>query len=135
VTVSKLEADEHLRCFKLSKRYDQDISAVMGAIKLRLVGRKIADARIAFGGMAGTPKRAKRVEALLKGVSVDDQTAIAHALTAMSEDFTPLTDMRASAEYRLIAAKGLVTKAIAEIAGTPTDATRVFGRRSDAHAA
>jgi xanthine dehydrogenase small subunit len=59
VTVRNWEG-EHFRCFKLSKRYDQDISAVMGAVKLRLEGDRIADVRIAFGGMAGTPKRAKQ---------------------------------------------------------------------------
>src|SRR5690606_18876026 len=121
--------------FKLSKRYDQDISSVMGAVKLRLDGRKIADARIAFGGMAGTPKRAKRTEARLNGIDISDEAAIATAITAMSDDFTPLDDMRATAAYRLDAARALVAKAIAEIAGTPSAATRVFGRKSDAHAA
>lgn len=135
VTVSKLGKDEHFRCFKLSKRYDQDISAVMGAVKIRLDGGKIADARIAFGGMASTPKRAKAMEAKLKGVSVNDENAVATAVKAMAEDFTPLSDMRASADYRLEAATALVAKAIAEIAGHSTIETRVFGRRSDAHAA
>jgi xanthine dehydrogenase small subunit len=53
----------------------------------------------------------------------------------MQQDYTPLDDMRASAKYRLDAARALVAKAVAEIAGAPTTATRVFGRRSDAHAA
>ncbi|MCC6949017.1 MAG: xanthine dehydrogenase small subunit [Bradyrhizobiaceae bacterium] len=135
VSVPKLRDGEHFRCFKLSKRYEQDISAVMGAIKLRLDGRQIADARIAFGGMAATPKRAKATEARLKGLSVVDENAAAAALAALSEDFTPLTDMRASAEYRMEAARALVAKAIMEIADTPGVATRVFGARSDAHAA
>jgi xanthine dehydrogenase small subunit len=135
VMVPKLANNERFRCFKLSKRYDQDISGVMGAIKVRLDGRKIADARIAFGGMAGTPKRAKAVEAGLAGASIDDATAIDAALRAIHEDFTPLDDMRASKSYRLSAARALIGKAIAEIAGTATAATRVFGRRADAHAA
>jgi len=135
VAVPKLGKNEHFRCFKLSKRYDQDISAVMGAVKLRLDGDKIADARIAFGGMAATPKRAKATETNLRGVSVKEETAIHAALTALGEDFKPLGDMRASADYRLEASKALVAKAIAEIAGTPSAATRVFGARSDAHAA
>ena len=135
VTVPKLRTDERFRCFKLSKRYDQDISGVMGAIKLRLDGKKIADARIAFGGMAGTPKRAKSLEATLSGLSIADADKIEAALSSLELDFTPLDDMRASKGYRLEAARALVTKAIAEIAGASTSDTRVFGRRSDAHAA
>jgi xanthine dehydrogenase small subunit len=135
IIVPKLVANEHFRCFKLSKRYESDISAVSGAIKLALDQRRIADARIAFGGMAGTPKRAKTVEQKLLGASVDDETAIGKALNATAQDFTPIGDMRASAEYRLAAAKGLVAKAVAEIAGTPTTITRIFGVREDAHAA
>jgi len=135
VIVPKLGRDEHFRCFKLSKRYDQDISAVMGAVKIRLDGPTIGEARIAFGGMAGTPRRAKATEANLKGLAVKDENAIVTALTAMADDFKPLSDMRASADYRLEAATALVAKAIAEIAGRSTIETRVFGRRSDAHAA
>jgi xanthine dehydrogenase small subunit len=135
VAVSKLGKGEHFRCFKLSKRYEQDISAVMGAIKLRLDGGKISEARIAFGGMAGIPKRASATEAKLKGLSIKDETAIAAALTAMTDDFSPLDDMRASAAYRLEAATALIAKAIAEMDGQSTAETRVFGRRSDAHAA
>lgn len=135
VIVPKLGGREHFRCFKLSKRYDQDISAVMGAIKVRLEGRRIADARIAFGGMAAIPKRAAVTEQSLKGVSMDDEIAIERALAGLSQDFTPISDMRASAGYRLAAARNLLAKAITEIAGAPTAVTRVFGRRSDAHAA
>src|SRR5690606_13060553 len=101
VVVPKLAKGEHFRCFKLSKRYDQDISAVMGAVKLRLDGGRIAGARIAFGGMAGTPKRANQTETRLNGIAIGDEAAITTALSAMSEDFTPLDDMRASAAYRL----------------------------------
>jgi xanthine dehydrogenase small subunit len=135
VIVPKLKKNDSFRCFKLSKRYDQDISAVMGAIKLRLDGRRIVDARVAVGGMAATPKRAKAVEATLRGVSIDDETKIGSALADLQPDFVPIDDMRASKEYRLTAARALVTKAIAEIAGASTSDTRVFGRRSDAHAA
>lgn len=135
ITVPKLARGEQFRCFKLAKRYDQDISAVMGAIKLRLDGKKITEVRIAFGGMAGTPKRAKNTEKRLIGLAAGNETAVEAALAAMAEDYKPLDDMRASSAYRLTAAKALIAKAIAEIAGAPTDATRVFGRRTDAHAA
>ena len=135
MTGPKLGAEEQFRCFKLSKRYDQDISAVVGAIKLRIRSGKIADARIAFGGMAATPKRARTTETKLRGLSVKDESAIHAALAVLGDDFRPLDDMRASADYRLEAAKALVAKAVAEIAGVPSTATRVFGARSDAHAA
>jgi xanthine dehydrogenase small subunit len=135
VTAPKLGKDEYFRCFKVSKRYEQDISAVMGAVKLRLDRGKIAEARIAFGGMAGTPKRAKAVEARLKGLAPSDEVSIASALDSLNDDFKPLDDMRASVAYRLSAATGLLAKAIAEIAGRSTRETRVFGRRADAHAA
>jgi xanthine dehydrogenase small subunit len=135
VTVPKLAKGEQFRCFKFSKRYDQDISAVMGAVKLKLEGKKIAEARIAFGGMAAIPKRTRATEANLAGLAIDDEAAIRAALVAISDDFTPLDDMRASADYRLRTARALVAKAIAEIAGAPTSETRVFGRRRDAHAA
>jgi xanthine dehydrogenase small subunit len=65
VRIPKFGADEHFRCYKISKRFDSDISAVMGAFKLRLDGRRIAGARIAFGGMAGIPKRARATEKAL----------------------------------------------------------------------
>ena len=55
----KLGPGEAFRCFKVSKRFDEDISAVLGAFRLTLDGRRIAAARIAYGGMAGTPKRAR----------------------------------------------------------------------------
>jgi xanthine dehydrogenase small subunit len=135
ITIPKLTTGDHFRCFKLSKRYDQDISAVMGALKIRLAGGKIEKATIAFGGMAGTPKRAKATEARLKGLVPTDETAIANAIDAIDNDFKPLGDMRASAAYRLATAKALISKAIAEIGGASSDQTRVFGRRSDAHAA
>ena len=58
IDVPKLKANEAFRAYKISKRFDQDISAVMAAFKFTLDGRRIASARIAFGGMAATPKRA-----------------------------------------------------------------------------
>ena len=135
VTVSKLGGEGQFRCFKLSKRYDQDISAVMGAVRLHIRSGQVTDARIAFGGMAATPKRARAAETKLRGLSVNDESAIHAALAILGDDFKPLDDMRASADYRLEAAKALVAKAVAEIAGLPSTETRVFGARSDAHAA
>ncbi len=109
VHVPRLAEDARFACYKLSKRFDQDISAVMGAFLVRLDRGKVAEARIAFGGMAATPKRAAAAEAALVGSAFDD-AAVARAAKALAEDFTPLTDMRASASYRLKAAQNLLRR-------------------------
>ena len=135
VRVPKLGPSEHLRCYKISKRFDQDISAVMGAFKLALDGSHIASARIAFGGMAATPRRATAAEAALRGADVRAPATWGPALAALGEDFTPITDQRASAGYRAEAARALLTKALTEIGGAPTRATRVVGIRENIDAA
>jgi xanthine dehydrogenase small subunit len=129
VRVPKLGANEHLRCYKISKRFDQDISAVMGAFKVTLDGASVAGARIAFGGMAATPRRARVAEAALRGADLRDPGTWRPALAALGEDFAPISDMRASAEYRRAIAQALLKKALGEIAGTPSTHTRVVGRR------
>jgi len=98
-----------LKVYKLSKRFDQDISAVCGAINITVEGGTVTDARIAFGGMAATPKRATAVETSLTGSAWRDQTVRA-AMARMAEDFTPLSDMRASADYRLRAAENMLLR-------------------------
>ncbi len=98
-----------LTCYKLSKRFDQDISAVCGCFNLQLNGSKVASTRIAFGGMAGIPKRASAVEAALLGKAWSLATVEA-ALPAFAADFTPMTDMRASAAYRLEAAQNMLLR-------------------------
>lgn len=121
------------RCFKLSKRFDQDISGVMGAFYLR-PGKdgRIVSARIAFGGMAATPKRALRTEAALKGAIPAELASWQGALATLGEDFAPLSDHRASADYRLHAARGLLHKVMAEAADTGV-ATRLEGLREAVH--
>jgi len=135
LTVPRLAAGEHLRVFKIAKRHDQDISSVMLAMAVRLEGRRIAGARIAFGGMAGIPKRAAAVEAALSGVAVDDVTAVGRAVALLGEDFTPLDDHRASAAYRLTVAANLIAKGLAEIAGGDRSSTRLAPLRGASHAA
>ncbi|MBI1417763.1 MAG: 2Fe-2S iron-sulfur cluster binding domain-containing protein [Limimaricola sp.] len=113
-----------LRCYKLSKRFDQDISAVCGCFNLTIEDGKVTAARIAFGGMAGIPKRAASVEAALLGQAWSEAT-VAAALPAFEQDFTPLSDMRASAAYRLEAAKGMLRRYYAEMSGQPADLMEV----------
>ncbi|MGB9991341.1 xanthine dehydrogenase small subunit [Pseudoduganella rhizocola] len=102
-------ADVAFRTYKLAKRFDQDISAVCAAFAFTLDGGVIADARIAFGGMAGTPKRASIAESLLKGRSWDE-AALADAMRALQQDYAPLSDMRASSEYRMKTAQNLLRR-------------------------
>jgi len=117
VTAPKLGPQQEYRAFKVSKRFDEDISAVMSAARLDLEGRRIAGARLAYGGMAATPKRAAGAEAALIGASLDDPATWAPALAALATDFTPLTDMRASAAYRATVAANLLKRTLIEIAG------------------
>jgi xanthine dehydrogenase small subunit len=132
VSVPKLKAHETFRAYKVSKRFDEDISAVMGAFRLTLDGRRIAAARIAFGGMAGTPARALQAEQALAGISLDDPSSWGEALAAIGHDYRPLDDHRASAAYRTIVARNLLFKALSETASGQTHATRIVGRRRSA---
>jgi xanthine dehydrogenase small subunit len=98
-----------LKVYKLSKRFDQDISAVCGAFNITVSDGSVTEARVAFGGMAGTPKRASAVEAALIGKPWTEAT-IRAALAKMAEDYTPLSDMRASADYRLRTAENMLQR-------------------------
>ncbi len=109
-----------LRCYKLSKRFDQDISAVCGCFNLTVEGGTVTAARIAFGGMAGVPKRAAGAEAALVGHAFS-LTRIAAAQAAMAGDFTPLSDMRASGDYRMRAAQNMLLRYHHDLAGLPVD--------------
>ena len=113
-----------LRCYKLSKRFDQDISAVCGCISITGNGTEILTARIAFGGMAATPKRAAAAEAALVGQPWSEDT-IRKAMAAMTDDFTPLSDMRASASYRMEAAQNLLLRYFHDANGQATNLLEV----------
>ena len=97
----------------------------MGAFNVALEGRRIASARIAYGGMAGVPKRASAAEAAIAGASLDEPASWQAALEALSRDFTPLADQRASAAYRALVARNLLFKALTEIASGGTRETRI----------
>ncbi len=113
------------RGYKVSKRFDQDISAVCGAFALWLDGTRIAGARVAFGGMAAKPKRAAHCEAALAGQPWNEAT-LAAAMDALARDYAPITDMRAPASYRLQVARNLLKKCHLETAGgLPGSATRL----------
>ncbi|SAK59339.1 FAD-binding molybdopterin dehydrogenase [Caballeronia catudaia] len=110
IRVPRPVAALRFRTYKVSKRYDQDISAVCAAFAIRLDDdNRVTDARIAFGGMAATPKRATRAEAALVGRSWDEAAAHA-AMAALDADFQPLTDMRASSAYRTKVARNVLRR-------------------------
>jgi xanthine dehydrogenase small subunit len=119
---------ERLKCYKVSKRFDQDISAVCGCFNIDTGGDTVRAARIAFGGMAGTPKRATHVEAALTGRPWTLATVMA-ALPAFERDYAPITDMRGSAAYRMQVAKNLLVKCFHETE-RPLRESRLVGREA-----
>ena len=135
VRIPKFTEGEHFRCYKISKRFDSDISAVMGAFKLRIDGPRIAGARIAYGGMAAIPKRARNAEKALIETYLDKPATLEESVEALAQDFSPIDDLRASADYRLDAARALLRRALTEIGGASTHTTRVVGFRETADVA
>jgi xanthine dehydrogenase small subunit len=123
-TIEIPRGQDNLRCYKLSKRFDQDISAVCGCFNITVEDGQITTARIAFGGMAGIPKRAARVEAALTGQPWTQDT-ITTATAAFAQDFEPLSDMRASAGYRLETAKNMLVRYFHEDQGAATSVLEV----------
>ena len=115
---------DRLKCYKLSKRFDQDISAVLGCFNIRVEDGQVAYARIAFGGMAATPKRAAQVEAALLGQPWTEAT-IKAAQAHFPTDFAPIDDMRASAVYRLGTAQAMLQRYFAEDAGLASSVLEV----------
>ena len=105
-----------LRCYKISKRFDQDISAVCGCFNVTVSDGRVTEARIAFGGMAGVPKRASLAEAALLGKDWTEAVVDA-AAAAMAGDFTPMSDMRASAGYRMLTAQNLLRRYFHDLNG------------------
>ncbi len=118
VRVPLSPAGRRFASYKISKRFDQDISALCGAYAFDLEDELIAKARIAYGGMAAIPKRAMRTEAALTGQPWSRATVEA-ALPALALDYAPLSDMRASAEYRTMVAQNLLRRFFAEHSGKP----------------
>ncbi len=122
ITMPRVAPD--LRVYKLSKRFDQDISAVCGAFNVTVSDGLVTNARIAFGGMAGIPTRAGAVEAALIGQPWNFDT-IQRAKSRFSDDFTPLSDMRASADYRLMTAENMLVRYFHERSGATVDVLQV----------
>ncbi|MDE0333797.1 MAG: xanthine dehydrogenase small subunit [Defluviicoccus sp.] len=125
VRVPRLASDEIFRTYKVSKRYDQDISAVIGAYRLTVGDGRVTDARIAYGGMAATPKRARGAERALIGAAWSE-SSVAAARRAIADDFEPIDDFRAGAGYRATVAANLLDRLYLETAGGTDAPTGVF---------
>lgn len=129
VIVPKPESGLVFKAYKISKRFDQDITAVLAAFAIKLDdASKVTEFRAAFGGMAGTPMRARKCEEALIGKDWDEASLNAAQL-ALSNDFAPMSDMRASKEYRMLVAQNLLTKLFIET-NAPEIATRLVGKEA-----
>jgi xanthine dehydrogenase small subunit len=106
----------HVRTYKVSKRFDQDISAVCGAYRIEVAGGTVRAARVAYGGVAAIPKRAPHCERALAGKPWTEET-VRGAMAALDKDYTPLTDMRASAPYRRAITRNLLYRMYLETSG------------------
>jgi len=111
-----------VRTYKISKRFDQDISAVCAGFRIALHDGAVRDARIAYGGVAATPRRAPLAERALIGKPWSEETVRA-AMTALDRDYTPLTDMRASAAYRRTVSRNLLLRLHVETTSRGTATT------------
>ena len=98
-----------VRAYKISKRFDCDISALCAGFSIELDGEIVKTVRLAFGGMAATVKRGAKAEAALLGKAWNEDSVNA-AKAALAEDFKPMSDMRASADYRLQVAQNLIQR-------------------------
>lgn len=124
IRIPRLADDTVIRSYKISKRFDQDISAVCGAYLLRLEGETVTDIRIAYGGLAEVPKRASEAEKLLSGAQWND-VIVRSAMEKLGSDFQPISDMRSTADYRLKVCQNLLYRFWLET-GAQTVATDVY---------
>ena len=130
IQIPKPTAGQTLKLYKISKRIDDDISAVLAAffIEQEVDGncQKITNVRLAFGGMAAIPKRAPATEAILLGNSLTKEL-VAQAKEALTTDFQPMSDVRASDKYRMTVAQNLIEKCYVELQSA--DARKVIETR------
>ncbi|MCF6302645.1 MAG: FAD binding domain-containing protein, partial [Devosiaceae bacterium] len=124
ISIPYLSREDQFGVFKISKRRDEDISTLCGAFRLRLDGaNRVKEIVIAFGGMAGIPKRASNVEMALKGMEWNEET-IALGMAAFEDDFTPMGDVRGSAAYRMLSARNLLKRFYLKTQGDLHELTR-----------
>ncbi|MFT5636120.1 MAG: xanthine dehydrogenase small subunit [Cognaticolwellia sp.] len=114
IYIPKSKSNQVLKVYKISKRIDDDISAVLAAFNIELKDNIVTNVRIAFGGMAGIPMRAKQCEAALLNKTFNGESITAAQL-ALAQDFKPMSDVRASDKYRMKVAQNLIHKCYLEL--------------------
>jgi xanthine dehydrogenase small subunit len=119
ISIPLLKSGTGFTAYKLSKRFDQDISTVIGAFRLRVEHGKVAELRAAYGGMAATTARASHVEAAITGKPWNADT-LKDIDSLIAKDFQPMTDHRGTDAYRLRAAANLIRRLQTESAGHAT---------------
>ncbi len=127
VLVPLRNSDTEVQSYKVSKRFDQDISAICGAYSLRRNATGIADIKIAYGGLAAVPKRAVKCEADLTGRVWNEDTVQA-GIEALEFDFSPISDMRSSAEYRQRVCGNLLKRFYLDSSGNAQPRVYDYGR-------
>lgn len=127
VLVPLRNSDTDIQSYKVSKRFDQDISAICGAYSLTRNGGAIADIKIAYGGLAAVPKRALYCEARLGGLEWNEET-VQIAIDALNEDFSPITDMRSTADYRQKVCGNLLKRFYLDTIGSSHPRVYDYGR-------
>jgi xanthine dehydrogenase small subunit len=133
IRIPRLRANQRLKVYKISKRLEDDISAVLAAFKFTLAGevnnklskQTVVAVSSGFGGMAGIPKAATHLEQALLNQEVS-MTAFEQAAQVLDQDFAPMSDVRATSVYRLQVAKNLMQKCAFELS-SPNAVTRVEG--------
>jgi xanthine dehydrogenase small subunit len=127
IRIPRLHANQVLKVYKISKRLEDDISAVLAAFKFTLAGEAGAQTVTAissgFGGMAGIPKAASKLEQALLNQPVS-MAAFEKAAQVLEQDFSPMTDVRATSAYRMQVAKNLLQKCAFELSN-PNAVTRI----------
>jgi xanthine dehydrogenase small subunit len=117
----------HVQSYKVSKRFDQDISAICGAYSLRCNGKGIEEIRVAYGGLAAVPKRAAKCEAELTG-RVWNEDAVQSGIAALATDFSPISDMRSTADYRRTVCGNLLKRFYLDSSGHAQPRVYDYGR-------
>lgn len=116
IRIPRRRDDQRFATYKVSKRFDQDISAVCGAFMVRVEGSKVTEARVAYGGMAAIPRRASACEAALKEHGWTEE-GVRAASAMLDDDFEPISDMRAGADYRRLVCRNLLLRFFAAATG------------------
>ncbi len=119
IELPKPQPDQVFRAHKVSKRFEQDISATCAAISYRWNGGKLSDVRLAYNGLAPSPCRAPQLEAVLQG-KTPEQVQAADLDAAIAASFTARDGLRATWAYRSLVARNLVLDFIAQ--PTPQEA-------------